>query len=163
MFQERHGSLFGPFEKFLTSLLVDVKNNCQLNADDVRNLQAAILVTIRDTKTKNGRSFTLVSSENSLVNYVELFKRYISLRTIKTDHNEFIITYSIGKCTKQPGGINIILNIPEKMLFFLISRIRLLILDTSLKWKRRYHRFITLWRMVLSCFTLNGYVKKFFQ
>lgn len=71
-----------------------------LQFGDVQICDRTILVTVRNTKTKTNRTFTVTGS------YCDLCKKYMELRPKTCSTSNFFINYSAGKCTNQKIGIN---------------------------------------------------------
>lgn len=59
-----------------------------------------MIVTLRDTKNKTTRKFVILQQ------YVELCKKYLSLRPPNLENSRLFCNYQGGKCTKQFIGIN---------------------------------------------------------
>ncbi|KAK5645176.1 hypothetical protein RI129_006476 [Pyrocoelia pectoralis] len=71
-----------------------------LKFNDVSDLKTLILVTIRDTKTKTTRKFTITGK------YYDVCKKYMDLRPKICTTQNFFNNYFHGKCTVQNVGIN---------------------------------------------------------
>lgn len=72
----------------------------KLQYRDVHDLKSALLVTIRDTKTKAARKFTVIGK------YYDICKKYMDLRPKECTARSFFVNYANGKCTVQNVGIN---------------------------------------------------------
>ncbi|KAJ8974241.1 hypothetical protein NQ317_016737 [Molorchus minor] len=67
------------------------------------------LITVRNTKNKVDRIFTIKNSENS-IDIVKIFRKYVTLRKIETPHSKFFIQYINRECTKRQVGKNMFEN-----------------------------------------------------
>lgn len=67
---------------------------------DIQDLKSAVLIHIRDTKTKQARSFTITGK------FYAYFKKYAMLRPAGVNEKRFFLNYQQRKCTKQPVGVN---------------------------------------------------------
>jgi hypothetical protein len=76
-----------------------------LTIDDVQDLKTALIVNIRESKTKIQRIFTIVDHPGRPSN-IELYRRFIALRPPHIDHCRLFIFYKNGKCTVQVVGKN---------------------------------------------------------
>uniref|UniRef100_A0A6P7FF34 Uncharacterized protein LOC114329460 n=1 Tax=Diabrotica virgifera virgifera TaxID=50390 RepID=A0A6P7FF34_DIAVI len=83
-----------------------------LKISDVENKDNILVVHIPKTKTNKPRMFVVTSEFEGKVKSIELFNKYLSLRSKHTPHNRFFITYRNGKCTVQPVGIHTFGSIP---------------------------------------------------
>lgn len=72
----------------------------KLEFRDVNDFKTTLLVTIKDTKTKTTRKFTITGK------YYEICKKYMNLRPKNCVTPSFFINYINGKCTVQNVGIN---------------------------------------------------------
>ena len=72
----------------------------KLEFEDVQDFETTLLVTIKDTKTKTTRKFTITGK------YYEICKKYMNLRPKNSNNPNFFLNYINGKCTIQNIGIN---------------------------------------------------------
>lgn len=87
---------------------------CDLLQTDVTDTGSIAVVTLRNTKTKKNRTFTVTSGCNGY----NLYKKYVSLRPKIVKHNRFFISYNKGVCTKTPIGVQTIAKIPQNIAKF---------------------------------------------
>lgn len=80
---------------------------------DVEDTGSQFIVEIRDSKTYYPRSFVIGRELYSKV------KQYVSLRPADTETGRFFLTYTKGKCVRQPIGKNKIAEVPKNVAFFL--------------------------------------------
>lgn len=69
------------------------------------------------TKTSRKRMFTVISE--GIVDYVALYKKYISLRPKNVPHRHVFVYYNNMKCTRQRVGINTFGKIPKEIAKYL--------------------------------------------
>ena len=81
--------------------------------NDIEHLQSAALIHIRDTKTKQTRSFTITGK------FYEYFKKYAMLRPSDVNEQRFFLNYQKQKCTKQPVGVNKFGYVPKEIATYL--------------------------------------------
>lgn len=86
-----------------------------LTINDIEENESVIIVTLRNTKTKKKRVFTITSEANG----IELYRKYRKLRPQNTNHSRFFVCYRNGKCTVQPVGINTFYSLPRKIAEYL--------------------------------------------
>lgn len=88
---------------------------CNLLTTDVIDAGTMAVITLRGTKTKSNRTFT-VSSECKGYNY---YKKYVRLRPANIKHDRFFITYKKGKCTLITLGTHSFSNFTKQIAQFL--------------------------------------------
>ncbi|XP_031348032.1 uncharacterized protein LOC116174282 [Photinus pyralis] len=88
-----------------------------LCVSDVQEEGAVFVVNLKDTKTHQPRTFTILNDDN--MNYTELIKKYINLRPKHVKIEKFFLFYGAGKCTCNPIGINTFGQIPRKIAKYL--------------------------------------------
>ncbi|XP_031359091.1 uncharacterized protein LOC116182690 [Photinus pyralis] len=117
-----------PNDKYLLSkvvLTLGVAGACRGNElctskiTDVCDVGDMLVVNIRDTKTNVDRTFTIVNNDRSNLNFVELCRKYMSLRKPNTNHDRFFVYYKDNKCTVQPIGKNFFGKLPRQIATFL--------------------------------------------
>jgi integrase len=94
------------------------KELCDLTVNDIQDTGEVLIVTLRDTKTHLDRKFTIIG-EGFVVNPLTIYRKYASLRPVNTSHDRFFLFYNIGKCTRQPVGINTFGQLPSKIAAYL--------------------------------------------
>jgi integrase len=80
-----------------------------MTIDDIQDTQSVLIINIPDSKTGKSRVFTVVAVKNELandLNLIEVYRKYVSLRSPLTEHRRLFANYQKGKCTVQPVGIN---------------------------------------------------------
>ncbi|KAJ8976506.1 hypothetical protein NQ317_005464 [Molorchus minor] len=90
-----------------------------ITIDDIQDLGKALLVTIRESKTKIQRVFSIIDNENKSSNFLEIYRKYASLRPQGTDHRRFFVYYKNNKCSRQVVGKNMFGQIPFKIATYL--------------------------------------------
>jgi hypothetical protein len=63
------------------------------------------VVNIRPLKTDKGRKFVIVDDDGGIP-YVQLFKKYLSLRPSNVNTDRVFLKYESGRCIRQVVGIN---------------------------------------------------------
>ncbi|KAJ8974528.1 hypothetical protein NQ317_004593 [Molorchus minor] len=63
---------------------------------------------VRDTKTHGPKTFTILNTEETVVNYIDIIKKYLNIRPKHVKFQEFFLFYNAGKCTYNPISINTI-------------------------------------------------------
>lgn len=86
----------------------------KLSKKDVTDLGDFVKVNFRHTKTKVPKEFII--REGCLL---AILRKYLSLRSDRTTHDRFFLSYRNGKCRIQPVGINNIGAIPRKVATYL--------------------------------------------
>lgn len=92
---------------------------CDIEIDDIQDTGAALIVKIKECKNKVSRTFVVTDNNNQTRSFLEIFRKYISLRPVPINHKRLFIRYINGKCTSQPIGINQFGKIPFKIAQFL--------------------------------------------
>ncbi|KAJ8978293.1 hypothetical protein NQ317_000107 [Molorchus minor] len=90
-----------------------------ITIDDIQDLGKALLVTIRESKTKIQRVFSIIDNENKSSNFLENYRKYASLHPQGTDHRRFFVYYKNNKCSRQVVGKNMFGQIPFKIATYL--------------------------------------------
>lgn len=85
----------------------------KLELRDVENLKSALVVTIKNKKTKTLRKFTVTGK------YYNICKKYMDLRPENCVAPQFFVNYANGKCTVQNVGINKLGNMGKKIATYL--------------------------------------------
>lgn len=86
------------------------------NADVVDNGNV-LQIEVRDTKNHTDRRFVVVNSER--IKYVDILKKYASLRPESRTDERYLVAYKNGKCVNNPVGIHKIRGIPCEAAKFL--------------------------------------------
>lgn len=73
-----------------------------------------LLVSIKNTKNKVPRSFTIMGE------LYDICKRYINIRPVACPISRFFLKYAKGKCTNQPIGVNRFGAMPKEIALFLM-------------------------------------------
>ena len=90
-----------------------------LLVENVVDEQTYFRVNIPNTKTKITREFAITVGDMDGLNFVEMIRKYITLRPPNVKHNRFFIKYNNGKCSVQPIGINTFGSLPKKIAEFI--------------------------------------------
>lgn len=61
----------------------------------------------------------MIDKEQKLPSYVDLYRKYVSLRTANINHRRFFVYYNNGKCSSQVVGKNTFGQIPFKIATYL--------------------------------------------
>ncbi|XP_060524184.1 uncharacterized protein LOC132700708 [Cylas formicarius] len=112
-----------PDEKYLftkVGLIFGIMGGCRreelmkIQITHIQDLHGALLVTIPESKTKTERQFVITG------NSYNTCKKYIALRPQNMQNmTRFFLNYRLGKCTKQPIGINKFGNLAKEVAKFL--------------------------------------------
>jgi len=87
--------------------------------ESVEDCNSHLLVKLCNTKTKQDRSFVIVSGQLENVNLVETVRKYMQLRPQNISHSRFFVNYVKEKCTVQPVGIHKLGSVPSIVAKFL--------------------------------------------
>lgn len=87
--------------------------------DDIQDATTALIITIPECKNKIPRTFTVVDNKDQIPSFLQIYRKYASLRPPVTNHRRFFIYYKNNRCTKQPTGINQFGKIPSLIATFL--------------------------------------------
>ncbi|KAK9732029.1 hypothetical protein QE152_g13185 [Popillia japonica] len=71
----------------------------KLKVSDVDDRKSVMVVSLFDTKTKQDRSFCITDKECG-ISFLEIVRKYITLRPKNVHHNKFFVNYRQKKCTK---------------------------------------------------------------
>lgn len=89
---------------------------------DVDDKGSILIVKVPDTKTKITRIFT-ISNEESLsignVQFLEMYRKYVSLRPPNVTHQRLFLNYKKGKSNTQAVGVNTFGKLPCTVAQFL--------------------------------------------
>jgi hypothetical protein len=77
-----------------------------------------LVVNIRPLKTDKGRKFVIVDDDGGIP-YVQLFKKYLSLRPSNVNTDRVFLKYESGRCIRQVVGINTFGKCPSLVARFL--------------------------------------------
>lgn len=107
------------------ALIVGIAGACRkseltfLRVGDILDEVSHFVTTIPNTKTKVTREFVITQGNIEGQNFLDLIRKYISLRPQNVKHDRFFLKYNNGKCGAQPVGINTIGNLPKSIAQFL--------------------------------------------
>ena len=87
---------------------------CYLKIEDTKDFGSAMLIKLKNTKTKVPRSFTVAG------NLYIILKKYCALRPPDMKTGRFFLNYQNGKCSRQNVGINKIGNMAREIAKFLM-------------------------------------------
>uniref|UniRef100_A0A224XLN7 Tyr recombinase domain-containing protein n=1 Tax=Panstrongylus lignarius TaxID=156445 RepID=A0A224XLN7_9HEMI len=105
-------------------LIMGIAGACRSNelvnmsVNDVEPRGDVLKVIIPHAKNNSPRTF-IVTNRISTINFIELYKKYISLRPSHISHQRLFINFKNSRCTVQPVGINMISKIPSKIAKYL--------------------------------------------
>lgn len=77
---------------------------CDLRMSDIKKEGSVLIINIPPCKTEKGRKFAV--TDDSEIPYVQIFKKYLSLRPDQMPTDRVFLKYSKGKCIKQVVGVN---------------------------------------------------------
>ncbi|KAK5646496.1 hypothetical protein RI129_004960 [Pyrocoelia pectoralis] len=89
-----------------------------LEKDDIQEFQTSLLITLRDTKTKTNRMFSIVD-DCKTPSLLSFYKKYADLRPPNIEFGRFFLFYKNGKCSRQVVGKNTFGEIPKKIATYL--------------------------------------------
>lgn len=84
-----------------------------LTLDDIEDNGTSLYITINDTKTNVNRAFHVFNFMENTIDFMQLYKKYTSLRPPHINHKRFFIYYKNGKCSTQVIGKNSLGKIPS--------------------------------------------------
>lgn len=73
-----------------------------LKIDDMDDTGTILIVSVKETKNRKDRMFTITSDLDGY----NLYYKYLRLRPTNVSHSRLFVLYKEGKCTKQVVGIN---------------------------------------------------------
>nr|XP_023018391.1 uncharacterized protein LOC111507326 [Leptinotarsa decemlineata] len=85
---------------------------------DIEDKGSILIVNIPNSKTNIQRTFVINASLGNGPNYIDIYRKYISLRP-KIDQTRLFVCYRAGKCINQMVGKNTIAKLPTKIAEFL--------------------------------------------
>ncbi|XP_031327417.1 uncharacterized protein LOC116181409 isoform X2 [Photinus pyralis] len=112
-----------PDEQYLgikVVLVIGVSGACRcdemvnMTIDNIEDLGSVIHIKIPDSKTKKPRSFTIIGEK-----YINLYRKYTSLRPPAMESRRFFLKFQNGKCYRMVMGIHTISNVPKTVATFL--------------------------------------------
>ncbi|XP_044261817.1 uncharacterized protein LOC123009505 [Tribolium madens] len=77
---------------------------CDLRLSDIKEKGSILLITIRPCKTEKGRNFAVI--DDSEIPYLQILKKYLSLRPDQVSTDRMFLKYSKGKCIRLVVGMN---------------------------------------------------------
>ncbi|XP_031340500.1 uncharacterized protein LOC116168690 [Photinus pyralis] len=91
----------------------------KLTLHDIQDNGDILVVKIPDSKTKMQITFVITNETINGTSVHGIYRKYVSLRSAKTEHTRFFVNYIKGKCTIQVIGKNTIAKIPYKIAKYL--------------------------------------------
>lgn len=85
--------------------------------DDIEDKESILIVKIPDSKTYNSRTFTVTNT--TTLDYLSIYRKYISLRPKNCTIRRLFLKYSNGMCYNQAVGMNSIGKVPKDIAQFL--------------------------------------------
>jgi integrase len=101
-------------------LVIGISGACRcdemvkMRTDDFEDLGSLVLVNIPDSKTKKPRSFTIAGDK-----FMNVYRKYISLRPENMKESRFFLKYVNGKCCRAVMGLHKIGGVPKEVASFL--------------------------------------------
>lgn len=89
-----------------------------MNIDDIQDTGNQLVVVIPRTKTNVRRVFTVMNEVDG-INFLEIFRNYVSLRPKEFKEKALFIGFRHGKCIQQRVGIHTIGAMPKKIAEYL--------------------------------------------
>lgn len=86
----------------------------QLNEKDVLDMGEVIVVRTFDKNTRKGNTFSIADAK-----YVNMVRKYMSLRPIKTSTDRFFLQFRKGRCSDAYLGQHFFSRVPSKVAAFL--------------------------------------------
>ncbi|XP_057658845.1 uncharacterized protein LOC130895521 [Diorhabda carinulata] len=90
-----------------------------LKVDDIQDLGTSLLVIIRESDSHIKRSYNIFNDKGWPIDFLDIFRKYASLRPKNIEHRRFFIYYDQGKCSRQVVGKNTFGQLPKKIANFL--------------------------------------------
>jgi integrase len=81
-----------------------------MTIDDIQDTQSVLTINIPDSKT--GKSRAVKNELANDLNLIEIYRKYVSLRSPLTEHRRLFVNCQKGKCAVQPVGINKFAKVP---------------------------------------------------
>ncbi|XP_066139019.1 protein tramtrack, alpha isoform-like isoform X2 [Euwallacea fornicatus] len=112
-----------PDEKYLgvkVVLMVGVLGACRcddliyLKTDQIQDLESVLCVTIKNRNYQAIRTFTIAGTF-----YIEIYRKFLSLRPTGYKASRFFLNYTNGRCMKSPMGKHTIGGVPRKVAHYL--------------------------------------------
>lgn len=104
-------------------LIVGIAGACRRDelvkmvVDDIEDKESILIVNIPDSKTYNSRTFTVTN--NATLDYLSIYRKYISLRPKNCTNRRLFLKYSNGTCHNQVVGMNSIAKVPKDIAQYL--------------------------------------------
>ena len=92
---------------------------CDLTVNDIEDRGSLIVVQVPNTKTRIHRTFTVVNHGKEQIPFLEICRRYSSLRPGHASSGRFFLKYKNGRCFNQVVGKNSIGTIPSLIATYL--------------------------------------------
>lgn len=89
-----------------------------ITIDNIQEKDTLVIVRIPDSKNHTQRSF-VISEEVNNGDFLNLYKKYASMRPAHTPHRRFFLAYSKGRCTTQCVGVNTFGKMPSEIAAYL--------------------------------------------
>lgn len=83
-----------------------------MTLNDIQDTETQLVITISQTKTNVKRVFTVI-------NFLEIYRKYLALRPKNFEENFLFLGYRNGKCIQQRVGIHTIGAMPRKIAEYL--------------------------------------------
>lgn len=90
-----------------------------MTLDDIEDKETVLIIKIPDSKTRVQRKFIIDGETNNGVKVLDLYRKYVLLRSPKTSHRRLFVCYRNGKCSVQVIGKNMISKVPNAIAKYL--------------------------------------------
>lgn len=97
---------------------VSPREFCYMKLEDIEDHGSMIYIKV-PVKNAPSRSFTISNISVTGCNYLELFRKYSTLRPSHAENTRFFVQYFNGKCTTHVVGIHTFVKIPRIIAEFL--------------------------------------------
>jgi len=89
----------------------------KMTVDDIEDKQSILIVTIPDSKTYTSRTFTVTNT--ATIDYLSIYRKYVSLRPINCTIRRLFLHYWHGICHNRVVGMNYIAKVPKDIAQYL--------------------------------------------
>lgn len=109
---------------FQVGMILGISGACRreelynMSVRDIEDRKSFLIVKIPNTKTNIQRTFTVINRDND-INYLEICRKYVSLRPQNPKSEHLFLRYHNGKCSNQVIGKGTIGSWPSKIATFL--------------------------------------------
>lgn len=86
----------------------------KMKVEDIEDLGSLLHIKIPNGKANKSRSFTVVEEK-----FINIYRKYASLRPTSMNDQRFFLKYKDGKCHRSVMGIHKIGSVPREVAFYL--------------------------------------------